>query len=52
MAHITDLNNEEKENIISKAYKNRTSYVKALLEGSHLANMENILRDGTLHKAD
>lgn len=52
MAHITELNNEEKDIIISKAYKNRTSYVKALLERSHLTNTENILRDKTLHKAD
>lgn len=25
MTHVTDLNNEEKENVISEAYKKRTS---------------------------
>lgn len=50
IALITDLNNEEQENIISKAYKKRAGYVKALLELSHLTNTGNILRDKMLHK--
>lgn len=50
MPFITDLNNEEQENIISKAYKKRAGYVKTVLELSHLTNTGNILRDKMLYK--